>query len=146
MTSSSKARLERRAAAKAEAKVAKMAAYKPGDPAKSIITLTEIPGSPGGFTIGLGLHGARMEELFPGGNHPVSVVDIMALAATQMIRTQPEAFQEAVTKVTDTLRSVHQRLEAGEEASGVMAAADAALGGSVNAADVEGTGDDDGVS
>jgi hypothetical protein len=128
MTNASKGRIERRVAAKAQAKAA---TWKEGDPIKSVITLTEIPGT-GGFTIGLGLHGARMEEINPGANHPVSIVDVIALAVTAIIRKQPKDFIDEVSLVNETLRNVQQRIEAGDSAEDAIAGADEALGGAIN--------------
>lgn len=138
MTSSSKARVARRSAEKA---IANKLAYKPGDPAKSVITLTEVPGT-GGFTIGLGLHGARMEELFPGVQQPVSLVDVLALAITTVVRQQPQDFQDAVALVDKTLREVNAKIAEGVDPIEAMAAADVALSGAVNDVEVPETSDD----
>lgn len=99
---------------------------KPKAP-KAIITITEVAGT-AGFTIGLVLHGARMEELHPGENQPVSIVDVIALAVTHTIRTQPKDFQDSVALVNDTLRNIHNRLDAGEALEDAMAGADVTLG------------------
>jgi hypothetical protein len=127
MTSASNARKQRRAAAKAPAPDLSEAP-------KAIITITEVPGT-GGFTIGLGLHGARMDELHPGEKHPISIVDVIALAVTHTIRSQPKDFQDSVALVNDTLRNVNTRLEAGEPIEEAMAGADEALEGAI--ADIE---------
>ena len=132
MTSASKSRVQRRAAAQAATAAT---AYKPGDPAKAIITLTEVPGTGSGFTIGLGLHGARMEELFPGQPHPVSIVDVLALALSNMLRSQPPAFKDAVNLVNETLRNIQQKVDSGGDILEAMAEADTALEGAM--ADVE---------
>lgn len=136
MTSASKGRLQRRAQAKAAVK-----AYDPSEPAKSIITLTEVPGT-GGFTIGLGLHGARMEELFPGVAQPVSVVDVMALALTSMIRKKSTDLEAEVNLTNTMLRNVTERLAAGEGEEAVRELANEALGGALddieNPSEIEG--------
>lgn len=119
MTTSSKARLQRRQAKKTAMTEAP----------KSIITLTEAPG--GGFTVGLGLHGAKMNELYPDKSFPISIVDVIALAVSNIIQTQPEDFRSAVNLVNETLRNVTQQLEAGEAEEGVAQDADAALGGAL---------------
>jgi hypothetical protein len=136
MTSASSSRIARRATAKAQAKAA---TWKEGDPIRSVITLTEVAG--GGFTIGLGLHGARMEEINPGGDHTVSVVDVIALAVTAMIRKQPPAFSEEVSLVNDTLRNVQARIAGGESAEDAIAGADELLGGAIG--DLEAQNGDD---
>ena len=120
MTSSSKSRLQRRQAKKTAMSEAP----------KSIITLTEAPN--GGFTVGLGLHGAKLNELYPGKSFPVSIVDVIALAISNIIQTQPEDFRSAVALVNDTLRSVNQQLEAGADEDAVADAADEALSGAVS--------------
>lgn len=97
---------------------------------KSIITLTEAPG--GGFTLALGLHGARMDELFPDESHPLSIVDVIALAVANIIRLQPQDFQNAVKLVNDTLLSVNQQIEDGADVDEAIAGADAALEGAVS--------------
>jgi hypothetical protein len=98
---------------------------KPKAP-KAIITITEAPGT-AGFTIGLVLHGARMEELHPGEEQPVSIVDVIALAIAHTIRTQPRDFQDSVALVNETLCNIHNRLNAGEALDDAMAGADATL-------------------
>jgi hypothetical protein len=128
MTASSSARTQRRA----QKLAAKATAYKPGDPAKSIITITEVPGSAGGFTIGLGLHGARMEEINPGSTQPVSVVDVIALAVTHIIRSQPQDFQDSVALVNATLRNVNTKLADGASVEEALGGADAALAGAIS--------------
>lgn len=120
MTTASKTRLQRRK----EKKTAMSQAPK------SIITLTEAPG--GGFTVGLGLHGAKMNELYPGKSFPVSIVDVIALAVSNIIQMQPADFVSAVNLVNETLRDVSQQLEAGEAEDAIAAAADAALAGAVS--------------
>lgn len=132
MTSASKARIARRSAEKA---IANKLAFKPGDPAKSVITLTEVPGTPGGFTIGLGLHGARMEELFPNTTHPLSVVDVLAMAVATVIRKQPKDFQDIVALVSQTLRDANEQIAAGGDVDTLMSAVDDTLGGTIG--DVE---------
>lgn len=136
MTSASKERVQRRARKLAE----KATSFKAGDAPKAIITLTEIPGT-GGFQIGLGLHGARMEEIDPGGSHPVSIVDVIALAVTSIIRQQPKDFQDAVNLVNSTLRGVQEQIEGGADVSEAMAGADELLGGAI--ADVEAPEEDE---
>lgn len=127
MTSASKGRVQRRIAGKSARKIVK------DDPSanlpKSIITLTEMPGVPGGFTIGLGLHGARLEELRPGESHPISIVDIIALAVAQVIRAKPPALDEAVAAVAKSIQQVNQQLDDGVPAAEAMQAANTALGG-----------------
>ncbi|USN14199.1 hypothetical protein PAPPERLAPAPP_05290 [Brevundimonas phage vB_BpoS-Papperlapapp] len=120
MTTSSKSRLQRRQAKKSAMTEAP----------KAIITLTEAPG--GGFTVGLGLHGAKMNELYPDKSFPVSIVDVIALAVSNIIQTQPEDFRSAVNLVNETLRSVTQQLEAGEAEDAIADAADEALAGAVS--------------
>lgn len=131
MTSASKGRVARRATKLA----AQAQAYTPGEAPKAIITITEIPGTGGGFTLGLGLHGARMEEIDPGKQHPVSIVDIIALAAVTTIRQQPKDFQDCVSLVNSTLQNVKSRIEDGESPEVAVADADAALDGAIS--DVE---------
>lgn len=120
MTTASKSRLQRRQAQKTAMTEAP----------KSIITLTEAPG--GGFTVGLGLHGAKMNELYPGKSFPVSIVDVIALAVSNIIQNQPADFVSAVNLVNETLRDVSRQLEAGEAEDAIAAAADEALGGAVS--------------
>lgn len=127
MTSSSKARVQKRA----QKLAAKATAYQPGDPAKAIVTFTEIPGTNGGFTIGLGLHGARMEEINPGSTQPVSVVDVIALAVTHIIRSKSPAFQESVDLVNSTLRNVNTNLAEGMSAEEALSGADTVLAGAL---------------
>lgn len=134
MTTASNSRVQRRA----QKLAAKATAWKPGDPAKSIITLTEAPG--GGFTIGMGLHGARMEEMFPGESFPISVVDVLALAINHTLRTQPVSFQESVSLVNATLRNVQQKIDGGESIEDAMAGVDDALSEVVG--DVEAAADE----
>ena len=136
MTSASKSRVQRRAAEKV---LASKLSYKPGDAAKSVITLTEIPGT-GGFTVGLGLHGARMEELYPNTTHPVSIVDVMALAVSAIIRQRPQALQDAVGLVAQTLGNVHKQLAEGASVEDAIASADKALDGAIG--DVDGVAND----
>lgn len=131
MTSASKSRIQRKAAAKAASILV------PGSAPKAIITLTEVPGTNAGFTIGLGLHGARMEELHPGEQHPVSIVDVIALALTTIIRTQPQDFKDALDQVNNTLLGVQSALEGGADLREAMSAADDALGGAIGDIDVE---------
>jgi len=103
--------------AKAKAKVEKKAeAFVEGEAPKSVITLTEMPGGTGGFSIAVGLHGARMEELFPGVAHPVSIVDVMALALTHLIRTESPDLKAAVAKVNATLSRVSEAINDGRPA------------------------------
>lgn len=128
MTSASNARKQRRAAAKAPAPDLSEAP-------KAIITITEVPGTKGGFTIGLGLHGARMDELHPGEKHPISIVDVIALAVTHTIRSQPKDFQDSVALVNETLRNVNNRLDAGDAIEDAMAGADEALEGALSDVD-----------
>lgn len=97
---------------------------------KSIITLTET--SSGGFTIGLGLHGARMEELNPGSAHAVSIVDVIALAIANVVKTQPQDFQNAVALVNDTLRSLNEQIDAGDDADEAFDAASDKLDGALD--------------
>lgn len=130
MTSASTGRVQRRARKLAE----KATAFKPGDAAKAIITLTEVPGT-GGFTIGMGLHGARMEELFPGESFPISIVDVVALAINHILRTNPKDFQESVNLVNSTLRNVQQQIEGGATVDEAMDGVTEALGDAI--ADVE---------
>ncbi|UTC29037.1 hypothetical protein MARCHEWKA_05280 [Brevundimonas phage vB_BpoS-Marchewka] len=120
MTTASKSRLQRRQAKKSAMTEAP----------KSIITLTEAPG--GGFTVGLGLHGAKMNELYPDKSFPVSIVDVIALAVSNIIQTQPEDFRSAVNLVNETLRDVTRQLEAGADEDAVADAADEALAGAVS--------------
>lgn len=134
MTSASNDRVQRRARKLAN----KATAWKPGDPAKSLLTLTEAPG--GGFTIAMGLHGARMEEMFPGESFPISVVDVLALALNHTLRTQPLAFQESIALVNATLRNVQQKIDGGESIEDAMAGVDEALSEVVG--DVEPATDD----
>jgi len=132
MSSASNSRIGRRLAAKSAPKVRP---YVEGEAPKAIITLTEVPGENGanpGFTIGLGLHGARMQELFPDRAHTVSIVDVIALAVTQIIRSQPQDFKDSVSLVNDTLRNVHQALEGGADVETAMAEADATLDGALS--------------
>ena len=117
MTTASKSRLQRRQAKKTAMTEAP----------KSIITLTEAPG--GGFTVGLGLHGAKMNELYPGKSFPISIVDVIALAVSNIIQTQPEDFRNAVNLVNETLRSVSAQIEAGEADQAIAEAVDEALAG-----------------
>lgn len=94
---------------------------------KSIITLTETQS--GGFTIGLGLHGARMEELNPGTSHPVSIVDVIALAISHVVKSQPEDFKQAVALVNDTLQSLNAQIDAGADVDEAFDAASDQLDG-----------------
>lgn len=98
---------------------------------KAIITLTETQA--GGFTIGLGLHGARMEELNPGSSHTVSIVDVIALAIANVVKTQPQDFQNAVALVNDTLRSLNERIESGDDTDDAFDDASEALDGAFEA-------------
>jgi hypothetical protein len=126
MTSASSARVARRAAEKL---IAQKTAYKPGDAPKSIITLTE--SANGGFTIGLGLHGARMEELYPGKAHPLSVVDVIAIAVATVIRQQPQEFQDTVSLVNNTLRDINNDITGGKSIEEALAAADPSVTGAM---------------
>lgn len=123
MTTSSKSRLARRQVKKAAVSEAP----------KSIITLTEAPD--GGFTVGLGLHGAKMNELYPNRSFPISIVDVIALAVSNILQTQPDDFRSAVNLVNETLRNVTQQLEAGADEAAVSDAADDALGGALTNVD-----------
>lgn len=104
MTTSSKSRLQRRQDRKVAANEAP----------KSIIALTET--ADGGFTISLGLHGAKMNELYPDKSFPVSIVDVIALAVANIIRTKPADFQAAIEKVGETLRQVNADITEGAPA------------------------------
>jgi hypothetical protein len=102
---------------------------------KAIITLTEAPGNPNAYTIGLGLHGAHMEALHPGEDHPVSIVDVIALAAANVINTQPQDFQDAVALVASTLRRVNDQIAGGADEDEALAEADETLGGAISSVD-----------
>lgn len=130
MTSASKSRVARRAAEKA---LAGKLAFKPGDAPKSVITLTETP--EGGFTIGLGLHGARMEELQPGVAHNASIVDIMALTISTLIRQKSKVVEETFNLVAQTVHGVNKKLAEGASVEDALGDANEKLDGAV--ADVE---------
>lgn len=97
MSKASPARLRRKEADKA----AKAAASIPSKPT-SVIRLTE-GAEPGSFTVDLGLHGARMELLNPGQAQAVTIVDVMALAISSLIRNNHPALIEAVDLVNTTI-------------------------------------------
>lgn len=102
-------------------------------PIKSKVTFTEIPGSGGGFSIGMSLHGARMEELNPDAEPaPISIVDVIALAVTHIVRTQPEAFAQSVALVKQTLTHIGKQIEAGVPGQEVYAQADESLDGAIS--------------
>lgn len=109
MTSASKARIQRRA----EKALSDKMSYKPGDAPKSILTLTEIPNTGGGFTIGLGLHGARMNELYPGKPQPVTVVDILALTLADLIRNPTPEFEAAFEKTKQKVLGIEAAINSG---------------------------------
>jgi hypothetical protein len=116
-----------RAAAKA-----KKAAPATGLPVRSLITLTEVPNTGGGFTLGLGLHGAHLAALDPTNEQQsteVSSVDIAALALSYIVRTNPPAFQEAITLVQDTLKHAAKQIAEGMDADAAMARANTVLSG-----------------
>lgn len=101
-------------------------------PIRSVVTFTEVPGSNGGFTVAIGLHGAHQQELNPDlETQRVSIVDVLALAVSHIVRTQPEAFRQSVALVNSTIHDVNDRLTAGEDEATVIGEADAALDGAI---------------
>jgi hypothetical protein len=105
------------------------------DVVRSIVTFTEVPNSEGGFTVGIGLYGAHQAELNPDQeSQRVSIVDVLALAVSHMVRTQPEAFRQSVALVNATIHEVNARLTAGEDEAKVIGEADVALGGALTSA------------
>lgn len=99
---------------------------------RSVVTFTEVPGSQGGFGIGLGLHGAHQQALHPElETQRVSIVDILALAVAHTVRTQPKAFQESIALVKATILDMNARLSAGEDEAAVIGSADQALDGAL---------------
>ncbi|USN15456.1 hypothetical protein KIKIMORA_03140 [Brevundimonas phage vB_BpoS-Kikimora] len=119
MTTASKSRIERR-------KAARSAVTLPDRPT-SIISFTE--GENGGFTVNMGLHGARMEALDPGKSHPLSIVDVVALALNTLVRGEHPALIEAMSLVSETLRNVNAQIDAGEDVDAAVAAGNEALAG-----------------
>ncbi len=68
-------------------------------PPRAIITLTATDDT-GGYTIGLGLHGALQSHLNPEQDKfDLQVVDLVALALTSLVRDQSPDFIAALEKV-----------------------------------------------
>jgi hypothetical protein len=136
MTSASSSRIARRATAKAEAKAA---TWKEGDPIRRSSPSPRSPAA--GSPSASGCTAPAWKRSIRAVTTPVSVVDVIALAVTAMIRKQPQAFIEEVSLVNDTLRNVQARIAGGESAEDAIAGADELLGGAIGdleAADHEG--------
>lgn len=102
-------------------------------PVRALISLTEVPGTGGGFTLGLGLHGAHMSAIDPtqeDKSTEVSSVDIAALALSYIVRTNPPAFVDAINLVRETLANSAKQIAAGRDAAEAMHEANTILSGS----------------
>ncbi len=109
MTKSSKSRLDRKAADQLDREI------KP----EAVVRLTELPG--GGFTVGLGLHGARMDAIQPGVAHRKSIVDVMALALAYLARSRDPAMIKAVAHADRVINLSEQLTNEGLSPQEVMA-------------------------
>ena len=87
--------------------------------AQALLTLTEIPDTIGGFTIGLALAShanPEGEEVFR-----IPVVDIILLAVVNTLKNLPKEFQAEIDAVNTAISDLGTALASGEDAEAAIA-------------------------
>ena len=92
---------------------------EPREPAVSILTLTEDPATPGGFTIGMKLASADQPEGQE--SYRIPVTDIVLLALINTLKKLPTEFKAELDAVNTAIQELTVSLTDGDDAEAALA-------------------------